>query len=71
VDTHYAGISVTDKEHNGQLLRALKFCLHAAANFCKSGEPILHREHPHIKSRSFLMDDFKNFKSIGVRYSLD
>jgi hypothetical protein len=32
----------------------------------KSGEPLLHRERPHIKSRSFLTNDFKNLKSVGV-----
>jgi hypothetical protein len=33
-----------------------------AANSGKSGEPLLHRERPHLKSRSF----FKNLKSVGV-----
>jgi hypothetical protein len=32
----------------------------------KSGEPLLHRERLHIKSRSFLKSDFKNEKSFGV-----
>jgi hypothetical protein len=40
--------------------------MRAAANSCKSGEPILHQELPYIKSCCFLTDDFKNLKSIGV-----
>jgi hypothetical protein len=57
---------MTDKELSALLRRAYKFSVHAAANYCKSGEPILHRERPHIKSRSFLTDDIKNLKSVGV-----
>jgi hypothetical protein len=65
-DTHCACISLMDKEHSALLRGAYKFCVRAAANSCKSGEPILHQERPHIKSRSFLTDDFKNLKSVGV-----
>jgi hypothetical protein len=59
-DTHCTCISMMDKEHSTQLWRAYKFCMHAAANSCKSGETILHRERPHVKSRSFLTDNFIN-----------
>jgi hypothetical protein len=65
-DTHCTCISVTDKEHSALLRRAYKFWVRPAANSCKSGEPILHRERRHIKNRSFLKDDFKHFKSVGV-----
>jgi hypothetical protein len=65
-DTYCACISVTDSEHSALLQDAQKFCGHAAVNSCKSGEPILHRERPHIKSRSSLTDDFKNLKSVSV-----
>jgi hypothetical protein len=57
---------VTDKEPRVLLRRAYKFCVRVAANSCKSGEPILHQERPHIKSRSFLTDNLKNLKSVGV-----
>jgi hypothetical protein len=66
IRVHCACISVTDKEHSKLLRRAYKFSVRAAANSCKSGEPILHREHLHLKSLSFLTDDFKNLKSTGV-----
>jgi hypothetical protein len=56
---HCAYISVTDKDHSAILWRANKFCVRTAANSCKSGEPILHREGPYIKSCSFLTDNFK------------
>jgi hypothetical protein len=65
-DTHCACISMTDKEHSALLRGAHKICVCATANSFKSGEPILHRERPHIKSRSFLTDDFKNLKSVGL-----
>jgi hypothetical protein len=43
-----------------KLLRHVyKFCGHQAANSGKSGETLLLQERPHIKSRSFLTDDFK------------
>jgi hypothetical protein len=62
---HCPWISMTDKELDTLLWRAYKFCVRAAANSCKSGEPILHIEHPHI-SHCFLTGDLKNLKSIGV-----
>jgi hypothetical protein len=57
---------MTDKEKSGLLQHVNKFCGHQPANSGKSGEPHLHREHPHIKSRSFLTNGFKNLKSTGV-----
>jgi hypothetical protein len=39
------------------------FLLHIAAARIK---PLLHRERPHIKSCSFLTNDFKNLNSVGV-----
>jgi hypothetical protein len=50
-DTHCACISMTDKEHSALMRRIYKFCVRAAANSCKSGEFILHQEHPHIKKK--------------------
>jgi hypothetical protein len=52
-DTHCARISVTDKERSVLLRHAHKFCVRQATNSCKSGEPNLHRERPHIKIHSF------------------
>jgi hypothetical protein len=59
-------VRALDKEKSPLLWRAYKFCVGRAANSCKSTEPILHQECPHIQSRSFLTDNFKNLKSIGV-----
>jgi hypothetical protein len=52
-DTHCACISVTDKEARALLRHAYKFCVRAAANSCKSGEPILQRDRPHKKFVAF------------------
>jgi hypothetical protein len=69
-DTHCACISMTDKEHSAllrriQILRACscKFLQIRRSHFTSR---VLHRECPHIKSRCFLTDDFKNLKSICV-----
>jgi hypothetical protein len=50
-NTHCEYISVTQKN---------------TCEFLQIGEPILHRERPHIKSCSFLTNNFKNLKTIGV-----
>jgi hypothetical protein len=55
-----------DKERSALLRHVYKFCGHQAANSDISGEPFLHQERPHIKSRSFLTKDFKNLKCVGV-----
>jgi hypothetical protein len=56
-------VCVTDKECSVLLWHVYKFCRRQAANSDKSGEPLLHRERPR---RSFLTNDLKNLKSVGV-----
>jgi hypothetical protein len=55
-----------DKEPSALLRCAYQFGVHSAANSSKSGEPILHQEHPYIKSCGFLTDYFKNLNSVGL-----
>jgi hypothetical protein len=59
-------ISVTDNESSALLRHVNKFAGRQAANAGKSGEPLLHREHPHIKVVAFLTNDFENLKSVSV-----
>jgi hypothetical protein len=61
---------VTDKELSALLRHAYKFSVRVAANSCKSGVPILHRERPHRKSRSFFTDDFKNLKRVHKNFKI-
>jgi hypothetical protein len=63
LDTYCIAYSVTNSKHSALLRRVYKFCVRAAVTSCKSSEPIIH---PHIKSRSFLIEDFKNLKIVAV-----
>jgi hypothetical protein len=57
---------VTDNKCGALLQNAYQFLRRTAASSGKSGDTILHREPPLLKSRSDATGDFKILKSVGV-----